>query len=236
LRRNPLRAEEMAASRAGKLAALNRLADEQNRYLAEHPRADSFGAWKKVAEKESRLGLTDLVTVTATDRCINVAVDNDYMAQIAELDGCYALKSDLPVEAADKRLIHDRYKDLAMVESAFRTCKTTHLQVRPVFVRTEANTRGHVLVVMLAYLLVRELKRAWNKLDLTVPEGLEELNRICAVQVSINGTDAILRLPKPSPLAKELLDTLKLKLPAALPKSKVVVNTKRKLQYRRKTV
>jgi hypothetical protein len=38
-----------------------------------------------------------------------------------------------------------------MVETAFRTCKTSHLEVRPVFVRTEANTRGHVLVVMLAY-------------------------------------------------------------------------------------
>jgi len=27
-----------------------------------------------------------------------------------------------------------------MVETAFRTCKTNHLEVRPVFVRTEANT------------------------------------------------------------------------------------------------
>jgi transposase len=58
-----------------------------------------------------------------------------------------------------------------MVETAFRTCKTTHLEVRPVFVRTEASTRGHVLVVMLAYLIVRALKRAWKDFD---PEYVNE--------------------------------------------------------------
>jgi len=36
----------MAASRASKLAALQRLADAQNRYLTEHPRADDYVAWK----------------------------------------------------------------------------------------------------------------------------------------------------------------------------------------------
>ena len=35
------------------------------------------------------------------------------------------------------------------VERAFRDCKTTILEVRPVFVRSEKSTRGHVLVVML---------------------------------------------------------------------------------------
>lgn len=234
LRRNPVRAEEMAASRSSKLATLNALADTQNRYLAEHPKADQHVAWKKVIDKESRLGLSAFVTVTAADRRIQVTVDEEYLEQIAELDGCYALKTDLPAEAADQKVIHDRYKDLIMVENAFRTCKTSHLEVRPVFVRTEANTRGHVLVVMLAYMLVRELKRAWREFDLTVKEGLDELNRTCAVNVSISDKSSILRLPEPSKMAKELLNALKVNLPAILPKSKVVVDTKKKLDKRRK--
>lgn len=102
------------------------------------------------------------MTVTAADRRIHLAVDTGYVSYLAELDGCYTLKTDVPVQVADKELIHDRYKDLAMVESAFRTCKTSHLEVRPVFVRTKANTRGHVLVVMLAYRIARALKQAWN--------------------------------------------------------------------------
>ena len=234
LRRNPVRAEEMKATRASKIAALMALAEAQNRYLAEHPRADQHAAWKKVSEKESRLGLSSLVTVTAADRRIKVTVDTEYMAQIAELDGCYALKTDLPAKAVEAKAIHDRYKDLAMVETAFRTSKTSHLEVRPVFVRTEASTRGHVLVVMLAYMLVRELKRAWKDLDLTVEEGLGELNRICAMELSVAGMDAVLRLPEPSPVAKELLSSLQVNLPPVLPRSKVVVDTKRKLPTRRK--
>ena len=234
LRRNPVRAEEMKATRASKIAALMALAEAQNRYLAEHPRADQHAAWKKVSEKESRLGLSSLVTVTAADRRIKVTVDTEYMAQIAELDGCYALKTDLPAKAVEAKAIHDRYKDLAMVETAFRTSKTSHLEVRPVFVRTEASTRGHVLVVMLAYILVRELKRAWKDLDLTVEEGLGELNRICAMELSVAGMDAVLRLPEPSPVAKELLSSLQVNLPPVLPRSKVVVDTKRKLPTRRK--
>lgn len=236
LRRNPQRAREMAATRASKLSALQRLADEQSRYLAEHPRADRHTAWKKVIEKADRLGVSDMVTVTASDRCVTVKVDTDYIAHIAELDGCYALKSNLPAEVASKEIIHDRYKDLTLVEAAFRTCKTTHLEVRPVYVRTEANTRGHVLVVMLSYLIVRELKRAWSNVELTVEEGLEELNRLCAMELSIKGGGSCLRLPSPSPRIKELLEALKIKLPAALPRSKVKVDTKKKLMIRRKSI
>ena len=234
LRRNPLRAKEMAASRASKLAALQRLADAQNRYLIEHPRADDYAAWKKVSEKESRLGLNSITNVTAVDRRIQVEVDTEYMAYIADLDGCYTLKTDLPVQVADKALIHDRYKDLAMVETAFRTCKTNHLEVRPVFVRTEANTRGHVLVVMLAYRIIRALKQAWRGIDLTVEEGIKELDRICAMQLSVKGTSACLRIPEPSPIAKELLGALDVKLPLMLSRSKVEVDTKKKLTLRRK--
>jgi transposase len=227
LRRNPLRAKE--------LAAVQRLADEQNRYLAEHPRADDYAAWKEVSEKKSRLGLSSIVTVTAADRRIHVEVDTEYVSYLAELDGCYTLKTDLPVQVADKELIHDRYKDLAMVETAFRTCKTSHLEVRPVFVRTEANTRGHVLVVMLAYRIIRALKQAWKDIDLSVEEGLRELDRICAMQLSVKGGGACLRIPELSPIAKELLGALDVKLPLMLPKSTVEVDTKRKLASRRKS-
>lgn len=234
LRRNPLRAKEMAASRDSKLACLQGLADAQNQYLAEHPRADGYAAWKKVSEKKSRLGLSSIVNVTAADRRIYLEVDTEYVAYLAELDGCYTLKTDVPVQVADKELIHDRYKDLAMVETAFRTCKTSHLEVRPVFVRTEANTRGHVLVVMLAYRIIRALKQAWKDIDLTVEEGLRELDRICAMQLSVKGGNACLRIPELSPIAKELLGALDVKLPLMLPKSTVEVDTKRKLASRRK--
>ncbi len=234
LRRNPIRAEEMAISRAERLTALQTLADEQNAYLAEHPRANRHKAWQKVSDKESRLGLSAFVTVTTEDRHIQVEVDQQYLAEIAELDGCYALKTDLPAEAADAKTIHGRYKDLALVEQGFRTMKTDHLKVRPIFVRTEANTRGHVLVVMLAYYLVREIRKTWASFDLRVSEGLDALDRLCAMKISIKGGGAYIRLPDPDPETKNLLKALRVTLPKALPQSGVKVDTKKKLHHRRK--
>jgi hypothetical protein len=70
------------------------------------------------------------------------------------------LKTDLPETAASKQVVHNRYKDLTEVEIAFRTSKTAHLELRPINVRTEEHTRGHVLVVMLAYLIRRAAQRA----------------------------------------------------------------------------
>jgi len=46
---------------------------------------------------------------------------------LEQLDGCYVLKTDLSATAASKELIHERYKDLALVEWAFRTSKTVQL-------------------------------------------------------------------------------------------------------------
>ena len=233
LRRNPLRASEVAASRSSRIEALKALAEQENKYLAEHPRADDYKAWKKVLDKGSRLKLTSLVTTTCKDRLIKVDVDEEYLAEIAELDGCYVIKTDLPSEAASKEEVHDRYKDLAMVETAFRTSKTGHLEVRPVFVRDEANTRGHVLVVMLAYLVVRALKKAWTGFDLTVEEGLEDLKRICALEMKIKGKGSCMRLPDPDRQNRALLDAIQTTLPTVLPISRVKVDTRKKLQASR---
>jgi hypothetical protein len=51
-----------------------------------------------------------------------------------------------------------------IVENAFRTSKTDFLELRPWNVRTEESTRGHALVVMLAYIIIRYLKKAWSSL------------------------------------------------------------------------
>ena len=52
-----------------------------------------------------------------------------------------------------------------------------------IHVRCEASTRGHALVVMLAYILVRELARRSIDLDLTVSEGLDKLATLCVTGI-----------------------------------------------------
>lgn len=127
-----------------------------------------------------------------------------------------------------------RYKDLTEVERAFRTSKTGHLEVRPVYVRKEENTRGHVLVVMLAYMVVRMLARAWAELDVTVEEGLEQLKTLCSIEIRIQDGGACLRIPKPCATSRALLQALNLDLPDALPHADVPVVTRKKLPTQRK--
>jgi len=234
LRRNPIRADEMAKTRASKLAALRDMAEKQNQYLAAHPRADVYRAWRLVSEKEGRLGLSDWVTVKAKDRRIIIEVDEEYLAEIAELDGCYVIKTDLPDEAADMDTIHDRYKDLAQVERAFRNMKTGHLEVRPVFVRNAERTRAHVFIVMLAYRLRLVLEEAWRFLDITVEEGLKQLSTLCAIQTMIGAEAGCLSVPTPRDSVAELFKALDISPPQTLPRRKGKVDTKRKLQSRRK--
>lgn len=235
LRRNPIRAEEMRQNRAERLAKLQGLAEERSVYLAAHPKANPHKAWRLVIDKCSKLGLESLVTVRAEDRRVLIEVDEEYWREISELDGCYALKTDLPGEAADMETIHDRYKDLALVEQGFRTMKTDYLKVRPIFVRTEAHTRGHVFAVMLAYLIVRELRRCWAEMDLTVEEGLKRLTTISTLSLVYPTEGAtVQKIPAPREESVRLLDAAGIKLPEALPGRSVSVVTKTKLPKRRK--
>ena len=68
LRRNPHRAEEMAATRADKLECIRQCEKRQNAYLAEHPRARVDVARRKVAEKIDRLNVSGWTGVIASPR------------------------------------------------------------------------------------------------------------------------------------------------------------------------
>jgi transposase len=68
------------------------------------------------------------------------------------------------LENISKELVHSRYKDFALVEQAFRTAKTSFLEIRPIFVIKKSRTQGHALVTMLAYKIIRELRRLWARI------------------------------------------------------------------------
>ncbi|NPU98914.1 MAG: hypothetical protein HPY51_17085 [Candidatus Omnitrophica bacterium] len=78
------------------------------------------------------------------------------MVPTARMSSSGTCRTGIPEGVSKRRLRTNAYSTVRTPRQkrAFRTCKTTHWEVRPVFVRTEAGTRGHVLVVKLAYLVV----------------------------------------------------------------------------------
>jgi hypothetical protein len=233
LRRNPLRADELSASRADKKASVERLQESLNSYLTEHPRAMASTAERTVRAKIAKLKLDTWLAVEVEGRSLKLTVNQPQLDDVSRLDGCYVLKTDLPESAASKQVVHDRYKDLAEVEQAFRNCKTAHLETRPIYVRTADHTRGHVLVVMLAYLIRRELSQAWISLDFKVAEGLNQLQTLCSTEIDIDGGGSCLRIPTPNAATLPLLKALNIQVPKLLPHTQTRVVTRKKLPQRR---
>jgi hypothetical protein len=235
LRRNPVRAAEMAATRAGKQASVALLVQQRNQYLTEHAKAKVSAAEKKVVAKIALLKVATWLRVESAGRSLKLVTDEAARTEAARLDGCYVIKTDLPATAASPQVVHDRYKDLTDVEMAFRTSKTAHLEMRPVYVRTEEHTRGHVLVVMLAFLIRRALSRAWAGLNVTVEEGLAQLATLCSMEVKVDGGASCLRIPTPRAESVALLKAASVRVPEVLPHWETRVVTRRSLPSRRKT-
>ena len=234
VRRNPIRAAEMDESRRNKLQSLQRQVDRLNQYLEEHSKAQVQVAVDKITTQCRKLRLDTWVQVTVQGRVISLSKDESALAEEQKLDGCYVLKTDLTPAQADAKNVHARYKDLALVEWAFRTSKTVQLEMRPVHVRLARRTRGHALVIMLAYRLVQELARRWQSIDATVPEGLDKLKTLCMMQLVIQGRPLCNCIPKPHESVQHLLEKAQVTLPAVLPHRGVHVATRKKLPPRRK--
>jgi transposase len=233
LRCNPQRAQELARNRKDKLRKVKELLKEKNSYLKEHCRAKVEVAQRKIEEMAKRLKIDEWTKVATKARRLELVEDEQVKKQASLLDGCYVIKTDLSEDVATAEIIHDRYKDLARVERAFRTFKSGHLEVRPAFVQKEQSTRGHVFVVMLAYLVERELDKYWRGLDVTLEEGIDELGSLRGIEMTIRGATCQ-KVPEPTGLNKELLDAANIKLPSALPLRKVHVATRKKLVSERK--
>ena len=112
--------------------------------------------------------------------------------------------------------------------------------LRPIYVRKSDRTRGHVFVVMLSYLLVRELREAWREVDATVEESLDLLSGLCGVRVLMLGSE-IYTIPKPRAELERLFKLSGVSVPKVLPKvggggvNGKNVDTERKLTSRRKS-
>jgi hypothetical protein len=124
-------------------------------------------------------------------------------------------------------------KDLASVERAFRSCKTVHLEVRPIFLRLEERTRAHAFVVMLAYQIIRYLASCWSTLDCTVEEGLHALATLCLVEVAPQHAPSYHCIPTPRDAIARLLHHADIKLPKTFALSGTRVSTKKKLPSER---
>jgi transposase len=235
LRRNPVRMKEIAKQKNSKLQALEKKILKENAYLKEHPKAKVETAAKKMRGYARKLKIEKWVTVRKNGTHIAMKVDKDKLSEESKFDGCYVIKTNV-AETAETHtaIIHERYKDLSNVEWAFRTMKTTQLEIRPYYVRKCSRTDGHVFIVMLAYKMIQYLRNAWQRIEATVEEGIVLLANFHSFLRGDNPSCQY--IPQPDERTKELLTALDIELPEVLPYKKVNVATRKKLISERKII
>lgn len=160
--RNPALARERARKRDELLAVTEERLEAVKARIARKKRplrgAAAIGqAVGKVLAK-SKVGKHFDIAITGDG--LEVARKSAAIAAEAALDGFYVIRTSLPSATLDTADVVSAYKDLSLVEQAFRSLKTVDLKVRPVFHRRDRRVRAHVFVCMLAYYVEWHMRQA----------------------------------------------------------------------------
>lgn len=158
----------------------------RNPFLAEHrtkTREDLLGATEKLLEKiAKRVEKGSLVgqdtigvevgkiidkykvgkhfILTITDNGFSYQRNEENVAAEQVLDGLYVIRTTIGAEDMDEREVVRTYKQLSVVEQAFRTMKTDALLIRPFFHYRTPRVKAHLLLCMLAYYVRWHMERA----------------------------------------------------------------------------
>lgn len=84
----------------------------------------------------------------------------DKIDREAALDGIYVLRTSVTEEHLSSEEVIRAYKGLSVVETAFRSCKSVDLQVRPIHHALSERVRAHIFICMLAYYLEWHMRKA----------------------------------------------------------------------------
>jgi transposase len=103
-------------------------------------------------------------TLTICDGGLRWARKQQAIANEEMLDGIYVIRTSEPAEHLTAAAGVRSYKQLALVEQAFRCLKGIDLLVRPIHHRTAERVRAHILLCLLAFYVEWHLRRAWEPL------------------------------------------------------------------------
>ena len=212
MRRNHHIADQIERNRQERIAKLRQFIEKKNKYLNEHKRAGQDVARKKIYEKAEQLKVLSIVEIKDADREFTLEINRQQYAEKSKLDGCYVIKTDVSRKHLDKETAHRRYKDLSNVEFAFRTMKTTIEDIRPIFVRKENRTRGHVFIAMLGYMIIKYITEAIKGLDITRKHAIELLDKIQYITYKYDSKTINVKPHVLSEKQSEILSALDIKL------------------------
>ena len=145
-----------------------------------------------------------------TIRDDHFAIDRDKVEEDKRFDGIFVLRTNTDLAPLDAMLC---YKQLTMVEQAFRTTKSL-FETRPIFHKLDETIRGHVSCSFLALVLKKALEDRIADLGKpgSWPEILADLDSLTETEVGQDGKRFMLR-SAPRPAASLALRAVGVALP-----------------------
>jgi transposase len=136
-------------------------------------------------------------------------------------DGCYIVSATVPQEQMNQDEVVGAYKNLSMVEQAFRNLKTVSLEIRPVYHKKDDRIRSHVFLCVLAFYLQWHMQQRLQPLfaadgegknrQWTVENVIERLSGIRKQRVKVAGVEFD-HVTQADQEQQKILDLMKLKL------------------------
>ena len=158
---NPRLQQERARKREALLQATERILEQVAAKVrrGRQPWQGSAAINRRLGREVNRHKMEKHFEIELQGRQLSWSRKAGQIAAEARLDGVYVVRTSLAEETLGADAAVAAYKGLARVERAFRSLKTTQLELRPLYVYSAEHVRGHVFLCMLAYYLEWHLRR-----------------------------------------------------------------------------
>jgi transposase len=124
---------------------------------------------------------------------VKTEIDATKIEEEEKYDGIFVIETNTSLSAEEVAI---RYKDLLLVEQAFRCLKST-LDVRPVYHQTSENIQGHIFISYLSLyffcLILRELEKDEKELPCEEKQIIRSLSRLLAHDTENCGQKFVIR-------------------------------------------
>jgi transposase len=164
-------------------------------------------------------GMKKYYTIEVVDsQSFTVIFNENEFEKSRSLCGKYVLLTNVPAQEMTTAQVRGEYKKLQNVEHAFRDLKSDNINIRPVYHCLENQTRGHVLLCMFAYAIIKELENKLfpflkeynqtNKTQLSFNDLTEELNNIKMCYLNIGKGLTSSHITDLTPLQQKIIKLL----------------------------
>jgi transposase len=183
---------------------------------------DIKGYTRRVEQSMNECGMSKYYYVEVIDNhSFIVHFNEDEFEKSRSLCGKYVVYTNVPAQEMTTAQVRSEYKKLQNVEHAFRDLKSDNISIRPVYHCNENQTRGHVLLCMFAYAIIKSMEnklfpflKEYNqtaKTQLAFADLIEELKNIKMCELTIGNKVTSAKHPKLNSVQKKILEALNVK-------------------------